>query len=235
LLPLLIILQKNFMNNYNWMLRRFVLFFLFVGGLPLLVNKVVNAKVALQQSDLSWANVLKPLEEEPEPPQKPRKGGSRPGDAVCMVSPDAPSQTRVVWSERPLFLWQGKVNEVGVRRQGSKVYLWSQAVTGGESTAYTGRPLQPGQTYDWVVNGNMFVPFQVMREPQRKQITKDLRNLENELQAQKADTETIALAKANYFAKAQLWSDVLQETYSVPKPSANLVKIRQEIVVKLCK
>lgn len=222
------------MSNYNFLLRRFGLLCLFLGGLPLFVNKVVNAEVSPQQSGLSWANVLKPLEE-PEPPQKPRKGGSRPDDAVCMVSPDAPNETRILWSDRPLFLWQGKVNEVAVRRQGSKVYLWRHSVSvGTESTTYTGKPLEPGKTYQWVVNGTTFVSFRVMEAQQRKKIAEDLASLENQLQAQKTEAEGIALAKANYFAKAQLWSDVLQLAYSVPKPDANLVKIRQEIVVKLC-
>lgn len=224
------------MNNYNWILRTFLFPTLFLCGLLLLLNKLVNAQNTSEQTKLAWTNIFQAATKKPKPPVKPRKPGSRPTDAtICMISPDAPDQTRIVWSDRPLFLWQGKVNKIAVRRKGSNVYLWSQSVTSAESTTYTGNALQPGQTYEWVVNDNTFVPFQVMKAEPRKLIAEELTNLEKQQPVQGTSTENIALIKANYFAKAQLWSDVFQETYSVPQPSTNLLKMRQELVVELCK
>jgi hypothetical protein len=46
-----------------------------------------------------------------------------------------------------------------------------------------------------------------------------LRQLEERLKG--ASAETMALEKANYFAKQELRSDALRELYSVPKPSAD--------------
>jgi hypothetical protein len=217
------------MNNNNWMLRIFLLPLL-LGSLPLLHWKVVNAEIPPTES-LSWTNILQAATK--KPPVPPRKG-RRPGDYVCIISPNAPDGTRVVWSDRPLFLWRGKVSKIAVRRQGYTAYLWSKTITGTESATYSGKALQPGQTYEWVVNNTMFVPFQVMKAQPRQQIAQELTSLENQLQAKGIDIEGIALAKANYFVQGQLWSDVFQEVYSVPKPSASLLKLRQELVVKLC-
>lgn len=218
------------MNNNNWMLRILALFVL-LGNLPLLRWQVVNAEI-LPTEPLSWTNIFQAAAK--KPPVPPRKGGRRPSNYVCIISPNAPDGTRIIWSDRPLFLWQGKVSKIAVRRQGYTAYLWSKTVTGIESATYSGKPLQPGQTYEWVVNNTIFIPFQVMKAQPREQTAKELTSLENQLQAKGIDIEGIALAKANYFVQAQLWSDVWQQMYSVPKPSANLVKLRQELVVKLC-
>ena len=39
-----------------------------------------------------------------------------------------------------------------------------------------------------------------------------------------ASAETIALERANYFAKKELWLDALRELYSLPKLSAELTR-----------
>ncbi len=163
-----------------------------------------------------------------------------------MISPDAPTQRRIVWSDRPIFIWKGSVQKIAVRTAGSNEDLWSQTVAGTQSTNYTGKALQPGQTYDWLVfegeSPSKLVSFQVMdaqqrdtpKESLRERITTDLNTLENQLKAKKVNNEAIALAKANYFVQNQLWSDALQQAYSVEKPSTELAQIRQDIPDKLC-
>jgi len=74
----------------------------------------------------------------------------------------------------------------------------------------------------------------VMDSQQRDLITIDLNTLDNQLKAKKVNHEAIALAKANYFVQNQLWSDALQQAYSVEKPSPELAQIRQDIPDKLC-
>jgi hypothetical protein len=46
--------------------------------------------------------------------------------------------------------------------------------------------------------------------------------------------EEIALQRANYFAQRDLWSDALQEIYSVQNPSPTLTRNAQEILSYLC-
>ncbi|MTJ55495.1 hypothetical protein FJR38_23865 [Anabaena sp. UHCC 0253] len=180
-------------------------------------------------------SIYRNLFKKKEPPIKPRNGGSRPTEPVCMISPDVPSVYRKVWSDRPLFLWQGYVSTIAVRHQGSNINSWIHPASHTQNITYTGEPLQPGQVYQWVVNGGQFIPFQVMEKQERDRISSELQNIEKQLQSTGANTEAIALAKANYFAEKNLWSDVLQQVYSVPEPSAELTTFRQDIVHNLCK
>ena len=217
------------MNKF--ILSTLILSALTISTSAVLANQAVNTKKTPTQQSFSWASITEVLFNTKKPPVEPRKGGSR-GD-ICMISPDKPNNNRIVWSDRPLFLWQGRVQKIALRTQGSNKDIWSQAVTTEtQNITYTGQPLQPGEGYAWVVNSSMFIPFQVMEAQQRDRISADLQTLENQLKAKGENTEAIALAKANYFAKNQLWSDVLQQIYSVPKPELN--QIRQEISNKLC-
>ncbi|MCX7592932.1 MAG: DUF928 domain-containing protein [Fischerella sp.] len=160
---------------------------------------------------------------------------------LCMVSPDAPSEgIRIVWSDRPFFIWQGNVKEIALLQQGNEQELWRQNVLNTKHTTYTGTPLQPGQIYKWQVYPNTssptsptFVSFQVMEAPQRNQITNELNKLEAQLKAKGAAEETIAQKKANFFADKQLWSDFMQQVYSVKNPSPELLKSTKDIPQQL--
>lgn len=195
---------------------------------PVLSNQATPAQKSSIQQIFSWANISRILFSK-KPPVEPRKGGSRPTAPICMVSPDAPSKPRIVWSDRPLFLWKGRVQTIAVRPRDREQDLWNQSVTETQNITYKGEPLQPGQTYEWVVNSSTFVPFQIMETQQRNRITAELKTLENQLQAQGAGTEAIALAKAKYFADSNLWSDALQQAYSVPNPSDGLKEMIKNI------
>jgi hypothetical protein len=195
---------------------------------PVLSNQGIPAKKSSTQQTFSWANISRIIFSK-KPPVKPRKGGSRPTENVCMVSPDAPAKPRIVWSDRPLFLWKGQAQTIAVRSINSEEDLWNQTVTETQNITYTGEPLQPGQTYKWVVNSSTFVPFQIMDTKERDRVTTELKTLENRLQAQGADIEAIALAKAKYFADSNLWSDALQQAYSVPFRSDGLQKMIKNI------
>ena len=212
---------------------------------PVLSNQPIPTAKKQPQSFMSWVSQAIFRK---EPPIRPRKGGSRPSvrnpDDVCMISPDEPKTTRIVWSDRPLFIWQGQVKKIVVlnKNTGKK---WTQPVTETENiSTYTGdKPLQPGQTYEWRVffedslskkELSSGVNFQVMEAQQRDRITADLQNLEKQLKAENKDTEAIALAKAKYFAENKLWSDVLQQLYSIQTTSTDLDAFRKDISHKLC-
>jgi hypothetical protein len=156
-----------------------------------------------------WNKVFKPARD-PEPPIKPRKGGS----------PDAPDQTRIIWNTRPLFIWKngeakpsrgnqpiGEIKKIAIETLDSQNYSNPQIVTGKQSVNYQGEPLKPGQTYKWLIFLNqesnspaMFVPFQIMAAPQGNRITNELKLLERLQKNKGANPEAIALAKAKYFA-----------------------------------
>jgi len=173
---------------------------------------------------------------------------------ICPISPALLEETNVIWSDRPLFFWQGEtVQRLEVRPYSldipysSQEVLWSQAVTKGErSVIYTGKGLQPGQKYDWelvVVDPSsprdseprpLRYTFQVMDASRRDAIAAELTALETQLKTAGATAEEIALARAKYFAQRELWSDALQEIYLVKNPSADLTKTAQEISTYLC-
>ncbi|MGB3650334.1 MAG: DUF928 domain-containing protein [Rivularia sp. (in: cyanobacteria)] len=174
-----------------------------------------------------WNKIFKPVGD-PEPPIKPRKGTSRPQKPICLISPDAPTQTRIIWNTKPFFLWKGDIKKIAVGIPGNKEYLKTQIVTGNQSVNYTGKALKPGNTYRLSIilselekaSPTMFVPFKIMEAPQRNRISAELRLLER-LHKNKG-AENIAVTKAKYFAQKGLWSDALQQAYSVPNPSPEL-------------
>lgn len=182
---------------------------------------------------LSWGEILDELR------RRKRSGGSR-GGGICEIAPqklvDRDSNkegTKEIWSDRPLFLWHiggGTAQRIELFVQGGEKALWSREIKAGETKViYDGEALQPGQSYEWQLSAlapypikSRAVRFQVLDSQKRDRMTKELTALEKRLKG--ASEETVALEKANYFGKEGLWSDVLRELYSVPKPSAELTK-----------
>jgi hypothetical protein len=223
-------------------LSRVILSSLVFSTLAILPNQGVIAKENPQKPASLWSNISQLLFSN-KPPVKPRKGGSRPGNPeinnVCIISPDAPSDTRIIWSDRPLFVWQGTVTKIQLTSPSNNTVIFSENVENTQQFTYTGEPLQPGQTYKLDIflgeeNPAVFVKFQIMESEERDSITAALKTLENKLQAKKSHPEAIALAKAHYSAKLGLWSDVLQQAYSVQKPSPELDRMLKEIPQQLC-
>ncbi len=192
---------------------------------PLLTNK--GTYIAL-----SWGDIWNALR------GKRKSGGSR--GAICQIAPaklvdrNAKEETpdiQEVWSESPLFVWtikRGTAQKIQLFVQGNEEPLWSPDIKAGETkVVYDGKPLQPGQIYEWQLSALAPAPtksagvrFKVMDSQKRDRISAELRQLEERLKG--ASQETMALEKANYFTKEGLWSDALRELYSVPKPSAEL-------------
>ncbi|QIR40016.1 hypothetical protein HCG51_27115 [Tolypothrix sp. PCC 7910] len=170
-----------------------------------------------------------------------RRSAARGVNNFCPISPGIANETTQIWSDRPLFVWQGQIQTIIVRASGSDTDdLWNQPIVENQQiTTYAGAKLQPGQTYEWIVyrGDNPFpsVSFQVMEAQKRDRITAELQTLEQQLQTKGATKEAIALAKAKHFANLQLWSDALQQAYSVPEPSQELQQIRKDIAQNLCK
>ncbi len=175
--------------------------------------------------------------------RKKGKGGSRETSryehfseqTLCMLTPgqlpdrDGNSNhkgTLEIWSEQPLFLWQGKMKGIEVREMRTNQQLWEQPLEPTtNSILYQGKELQPGIAYYWrntipLEELPTKISFRLMDDQKRNQVTADLTALESKLKANDASAERIALERVNYFINKQLWSDALREIYLMPNPPA---------------
>lgn len=183
---------------------------------------------------LTWGDIWDKLR------RRKGKGGSR-GDEdeqfLCMITPGKLSDeqnegTLLVWSDRPFFLWQGKITTIEVRKARSQKLVWQQNISAAaNSTLYQGESLQPGQRYFWQDSQRpeQKGSFRIMETEEREAIAKELTALENQLTTEGATAEEIALKRANYFETKGLWSDVLREIYSVSNPSPELQQMQEKI------
>ena len=170
------------------------------------------------------------------------------GDEVCPISPGNVGE-QVIWSDRPLFIWQGKIPQSTINLYSSSAnfnyeqdeqlfWSWSGTVPpDSQGIVYGGRQLQPEFIYDWefiAFDKTYRTTFILMEQSQRDAIATELEVIENKLEANGATAEEIAIVKADYFVNKQLWSDALQQLYSVENPSVNLSDKKQEIETYLC-
>lgn len=212
----------------------------FLVSIPSVNVAIANPKPTWQSVFLNW------FSEEPkdEPKDRGRGGnsGGRPAGTLCLITPGVDN---ILWTTKPLFVWQGDYNVIGVRPKGDYPILWGEIAPAQNQSvkrlSYTNQPLEPGKTYEWVffVDENRRSPlspvaFRVMGEKERAAIAKELRSLEARLKAQRMSQEEIALQRTNYFAQRGLKADALQQIYSIEQPSVELQKVRQEIEKKLC-
>jgi hypothetical protein len=156
-------------------------------------------------------------------------GGSRNGGGFCGITPSVLGNSNVVWSDRPLFLWQGKVQSLELRPYKYDVtyekqpILWNFSPT-AQQVRYPNPPLQAGQRYEWQV---MYVSpqtnatsqwqyvFQIMEQSERDRMGQDLNSLDTQLKRQNMTGEEVALARANFFASKDLWSDAIEQIDAV--------------------
>ena len=168
------------------------------------------------------------------------------GDQICLISPGKLGK-QIIWSDRPLFIWQGKTPQSEINLysaasnydyQQDEQLIWREIVSPNtQILAYAGEKLQPGFTYDWEIMGHKNNPrpsIMLMEQSQRDAITAELTAIENQLQATDATVEEIAIAKADYFIRQKLGSDALQQLYTVQNPSPNLTKQIENIEQYLC-
>jgi hypothetical protein len=144
----------------------------------------------------------------------------------------------VIWSDRPLFLWQADSHDIDVQQleltDAEGRILWEKSLdTTTASVIYDGQPLQPGQFYTWRLewtvqdrDNSMDYTFQIMEAEQRNQIASDLQTLTNQSQNSNTHSESIADRQARYFIDNSPWSDALQVLYMNPNLS---VETTQEI------
>jgi len=144
---------------------------------------------------------------------------------LCLITPgklrgEEEKGTIQVWGEQPLFLWQGEIKGIEVRHLRSNKLMWQQTIDPNvHHLTYQGEALESGQDYYWwgIEPGNKRstrVIFRLMEPEKRDRITGELAELENQLKAEKASVSEVILARVNYFADQELWSDALREVYA---------------------
>jgi hypothetical protein len=169
--------------------------------------------------------------------------------SICAIAPGLLGEQNIIWSDSPRFLWQGPIQRVEVRPYSLEAPYQRQEILFQQSVAatdqqvmYSGKVLQPGQKYDWQIyltansapNPRMRIMFQVMNQEGRDRIAAELNNLESRLKAEGITSDQIVLERTRYFAERDLWSDALQELYSVSSPSPRLAQFAQDISTYLC-
>ena len=206
--------------------------------LPLSGTTIAAAnEIQLKENEqVSWADVLNRLFKRKKPPL-----GSR--GEVCALTPRQPGETGIIeiWSDRPLFSWQGEVERIILLQNGNNNFFWSQAVNKADrSIQYPGEALQPGGSYQGIllpVDANLppiRIQFKVIAAKERQAIARELTQLEATLKPQGATAEMIALYQANYLASRQLGFDALQFALNVQNPSPELTQVIQTIPQRAC-
>lgn len=216
-----------------------------------LMGYPLNSQVIAEET--SWNSVFESFlfsERNNEPPES-QAGGSRGSeDIICSLAPLAQETHRnlqgEVWNHRPIFVWTGNVERIELYSEQSGNLIWKQTVTPEKNQiSYTGEPLKSGETYKLylydIPNPEPSYPptvaldFKVVESDQHEQITQALNQLDTQLQQKQATREAISLARAQYFAEQQLWSDAIMESALVESPSSGLTELlKTKIPEHLC-
>lgn len=207
--------------------------------------KPVSAQIVAEQST-NWINSI--WRRKPK-----RTRGARSG-SLSQVCPIAPGlvDTYIVWSDRPLFLWQysgeNKQVELIVSESGSQQNLWTKTVNLADEKAFydAQQALEASKLYQWKLSGTSASGlFKIMPAEERENIRQQLQALEKQLKNAKNSSEEMALKKANFFFNYEIkhqaenktynaWSDALMALYQVEQPSQSFVNNRQQLVASLC-
>lgn len=178
--------------------------------------------------------------------QRPRRRlGGRGG--ICIVSPGLLEQENVIWSDRPLFLWESGEDvtpqQLQLADQEGRI-VWEQSLTEtAQSAVYDGTALQPEQLYQWQLTWSVQgeiksadYTFWVMETNQRNQITQELQTLTRQLQSLGMSAEEIAHRHADYLIQQPepLWSDALQILHAVENPSMETTQKIQDWINAAC-
>lgn len=186
-----------------------------------LAQSIAQTTVPTQPSPVAVPRLGNPLSGRLDLPPPRRHLGGRGDSGICIVSPGLLEQENVIWSDRPLFLWQIMSEAVAMQRlevfdQSGKI-LWDKRLAATDKSAvYEGQALQPSQYYQWrltwTVQGaanSASYTFQVMDSDRHNSIT-------SQLQAAGASQEAIAIQQANVLLHQPepLVSDALQILYT---------------------
>lgn len=232
------------MPKLNWITLILFLYGSGTGALVLGVSAQPNNSSA--QMVLAQSTDTSDSSQSPQRRYRPPLGGRDGG--VCLISPGLLEDENIVWSDRPLFLWQNQTT--GITMQGLTVIdqdgriLWEKSLEAADQSAlYEGQPLQPGQFYQWRLEWTVQetehaadYTFQVMERDRRNQINAELQTLTRELEASGISIEDIAQSQANYLINQEkpLWSDALKVLYLAGNSSVETTRTIQLWLNDIC-
>jgi len=174
------------------------------------------------------------------------------GPNWCLIAPGQLGKKSLIWNKRPMFFWRNSTNlsepefriYSPLNSEPEQKVLWRKTITQESSSSefqavqYQGETLKNNQNYKW----QYFAPnentkkeegtFKLLSVEAEQSIAQDLKVLEIQLHGKTA--EEIILKRFQYFADKELWSDALQELFSVNKPSADFVSQRQHLLEIIC-
>jgi hypothetical protein len=181
----------------------------------------------------SWADIWQRIVRRRDQ-EKPRTSRG----LVCPVVPQFINQ-RVIWRDRPIFVWKGEVKTVSLYTvANSQQLVWTKDLLGNSnSVVYAEKPLKPGTEYIWEAKRGLEfsqVMFQVLDQPIRDRVTAKLRQLDTKLQQQKATPEARIQQRVQFFLDQNLFLDAIQELFTVPHSSPELKRLQQQIVQLSC-
>ncbi|MEM9213696.1 MAG: hypothetical protein AAGD25_05055 [Cyanobacteria bacterium P01_F01_bin.150] len=176
-------------------------------------------------------------------------GGSR-TSKFCPISPYAFKLEEVrngpfmVWTDRPLIVWQGDVSQIIVRNLLDNQKMWTYSVQPTDTAVrYAGEELQPGQLYTLTFvgitsDGASTDPLLLERlgSEDRRMIDAELSQLEEQVHSSGATAEELALRRSRFFIQhdLRLLYDSLDALFSVENPSPELAQRLEQIKMTLC-
>ena len=172
-------------------------------------------------------------------------GGSRSLE-FCSITPYSFKVNAVrggpflLWSDRPLIVWQGEVSRIIVRSYiDDTKKLWTYEVNGSDTAVYyAGDELQPGHPYTLTFvgeSGGEF-SFELLGEDDRQAVGAELAQLEDRVRASGATAEELAMWRSRFFLQhdLRLHYDSLDALFSVDNPSPDLTQRLEQIRTGLC-
>lgn len=187
------------------------------------------------------------LAQTPPPPEqrRPRRRLGVRG-SICAMSPGLLEPQNLIWSDRPLFLWQADTQYIQMQRleviDTNGRILWEKPLEPtAQAVVYNGQSLEFGEFYTWQLTwrvnnreDTIDYTFQRMDAETHQRIATDLETLSQQSQQATADEEAIAMRRASYFIDAELWSDAMQVLYTVESPSTTITQMLQDWTMSVC-
>lgn len=176
-------------------------------------------------------NVLQPFK------KKKKIGGSRGDKSICADSPIFEANNSVLWTRQPLFVWKGSAMSIAVfAEDGSVFWVKNFQPSLKSSSIKIDNPLELDKKYIWTVIADPYsksvnpqVSFQTVSIKKYKEISKDLKILEDRLKREQADQDEIILIKVKYFASRSMWGDVQSLLQEIPSSSQYYQKSLQTL------
>lgn len=176
-----------------------------------------------------------------EPPRTKRGGGE-----FCLVALNAAGQNEAdsvvtnLWNDYPEFTVQGELRRLELYSENSPDPLWTSDLSEASTIPYNGPRLQAGETYTLRAEHPQFPTdfetYQLTLLPleERILIAFDLLDLGAAMRADGQSTETIALARADYFWQRDLPVDAWAEVVALQITSDTVSEVLETAYDRVC-